>query len=284
MAAIKVQIDNFQMLKKMKQLEEVTGKEVAASLRRGGRLLAVNLAFNTPPFGKSSKDKQVGDDLQVSSLHLGENALMRDLFRVFYVMSIDRIRGIIDFQGREATMTYGHKGAQPIGNVTEKILTRGEMKPWHEKRRGANGRVSKTRRGVTTGHRIKDLQNLDKGIVTKEYVESYYKERVKMVGLSKAGWASCIAKMDLTESGVKNIWAGIPAWVKRHISKVPSTVADSAAAMLPQIRLTNKIPWADKVMSENDYREALRITREKFYTSMDKEIRAALKKAAEATA
>lgn len=209
---------------------------------------------------------------------------MRDLWRLFYVMDIGRIRSIIDFQGRTATMKYGHKGAQPLGNVTEKILRRGEMKAWHEARRGVNGRVSKARRGNTTGNRIKDLQNLDKGIVTQEYLESYYKERVKMVGLSKAGWAACIAKMDLTESGVKNIWAGIPAWVKRHISKAPSSVADTAAAMLPKIKLTSKIPWADKVMSENDYREALRITREKFLTSMDKEIRATLKKAAGAAA
>jgi hypothetical protein len=280
MASPKVNLDNLQLLKKMQRLQEVTGKEVASSLRRGGRLLAVNLAYNTPPFGKSSKSKVVNDEVQTSSIHLGENALMRDLMRLFYVMSIGRIRGIIDFQGREATMKYGHKGAQPLGNVTEKILTRSQMKGWHNARRGANGRVSKARHGVTTGHRIKDLQNLDKGIVTKEYLEAYYKERVKMVGLSKAGWAACIAKMDLTESGVKNIWAGIPAWVKRHISKVPSSVADTAAAMLPQIKLTSKIPWADKVMSENDYREALRITREKFYTSMDKEVRAALKKAA----
>jgi hypothetical protein len=90
--------------------------------------------------------------------------------------------------------------------------------------------------------------------------------------------------MDLTESGVKNIWSGIPAWVKRHISKAPSAVSDRATAMLPQIKLTSKIPWADKVMSESDYREALRITREKFFSSMGTEIRAALKKAAGQTA
>ena len=283
MPKLKVEINNYKLLQRMKKLQEVTGKEVASSLRRGGRLMAVNLAYNTPPYGRSSKSKTVNDEVQISSLHLGERALMRDLMRLFYVMSIDRIRGIIDFQGREATMKYGHKGAQPLGNVTEKILRRGEMKAWHQARRGVNGRVSKARRGVTTGHRIKDLQNLDKGIVTEEYLRSYYNERVKYVGLSKAGWASCIAKMDLTESGVKNIWAGIPAWVKRHISKVPSVVTDNAMAMLPEIRLTSKIPWADKVMSESDYREAVRITREKFFKSMGTEIRAALKKAKEAS-
>lgn len=264
----KVQIDNVQLLKKMKQLEKVTGKSVASSLRRGGRLLAVNLAYQTPPFGSNSKAKK-----------LAENALMRDLMRLFYVMSEGRIQGIIDFQGRSANMKYGHRGAQPLGNVTEKILSRSEMRSWHQARRGANGRVSKARRGVTTGHRIKDLQNLDKGIVTEGFLKSYYRERVKMVGLSKAGWASCISKIDLAASDVKNIWAGIPAWVKRHISRVPSSVSDSAEAMLPQIKLTNKIPWASSVMSERDYKEAVRITREKFFRSMKTEISAALRKA-----
>jgi hypothetical protein len=272
MAAPKVQIDNSKLLKRMKRYEEVTGKEVASSLRRAGRLLAVNMAFSTPPYGKN-----------VDARKLGENALMRDLMRLFYVMSIGRIRGIIDFQGREATMKYGHKGAQPLGNVTEKVLRRDEMKAWHEKRRGANGRVSKARRGVTTGHRIKDLQNLDKGIVTEEYLRAYYKERVKYIGLSKAGWASCIMKMDLSQSDIKNIWSGIPAWVKRHVAKAPSDVKDKADAMLPQIKLTSKIPWADKVMTDKDREEAVRITREKFFRSMGTEIRAVLKKAKESS-
>jgi hypothetical protein len=157
------------------------------------------------------------------------------------------------------------------------------MKAWHEKRRGANGRVSKARRGVTTGHRIKDLQNLDKGIVTEEYLRSYYKDRVKYIGLSKAGWASCIMKMDLSQADIKNIWSGIPAWVKRHVSKAPSDVKDKAEATMPEIKLTSKIPWADKVMTENDRQEAVRITREKFYKSMGTEIRAALKKAKESS-
>jgi hypothetical protein len=283
MARPKIEISNAALLKRMKRYEEITGKEIASSLRRGGRLLAVSLAKATPPFGFSIKDKDPEkDDAEPSSLHKGEKALFRDVFRVFYIMTKGRIRGILDFQGREATFKYGHKGAAPLGNVTEKILTRGQMKAWHQARRGKNGRVGMVHRGVTTGHRIRDLIHLDKGIVTQEYVESYYKERVKLVGLSKAAWASCIMKMDLSKSDIKNIWSGIPAWVKRHVSRVPSGVTDKCDLMFPEIKLTNRLPWANSVMSANDYREALRITREKFMKSMNKEIKAVLKKAAAA--
>lgn len=58
MASPKVQIDNVQLLKKMKRLEEVTGKEVASSLRRGGRLLAVNLATTRPHLGVLLKTRR----------------------------------------------------------------------------------------------------------------------------------------------------------------------------------------------------------------------------------
>jgi hypothetical protein len=283
MAKPKIEISNAALLKRMKRYEEVTGKEIASSLRRGGRLLAVSLAKATPPFGFSVKDKDpTQDDPGTSSLHKGEKAVFRDIFRVFYVMTQGRIRGIIDFQGREAKFQYGHKGAAPLGEIKEKILTRGEMKGWHQQRRGKNGRVGMVHLGKTTGHRIRDLIHLDKGIVPKLYIDAYYKERMRLVGLSKAAWASCIMKMDLSKSDIKNIWSGIPAWVKRHVSRVPSGVTDKCDLMFPEIKLTNRLPWANSVMSYNDYREALRITREKFMKSMNKEIKAVLKKAASA--
>jgi hypothetical protein len=278
MAKPTITLDNTMLLKRMKQLEEVTGKEVASSLRRGGRLLAVGLARVTPPFGLTTKDKILDDGSEeMSSLHKGENALLRDLFRLFYVMRIERIRSIVDFQGTSASYKYAHKGASPIGEVKELVLTRGQMKGFHEARRGVNGRVSKARRGVTTGHRFKDLINLDKGIVTKEYVDSYYTEKVKNIGLSKASWASCIMRMNLTNTDIKNIWSGIPAWVKRHVGKCSSSVKDNAENRLPIITLTNSLPWADKVMSENDYRDCLTVVRERFYKSMESEIKGALK-------
>ena len=283
----KVEIDNRKLLARMKRLEEVTGKTVSSTLKRGARLLAVNLAYQTPPFGKSSKDKATMDgdgveSIELSSLHLGERAILRDLMRVFYIMTPGRIQSIIDFQGREATMRYGHKGASALGDVKEKVLYSSEMRSWHQARRISNGRVSKTRQGVTTGHRIKDLRNLDKGFVTKDEFDQYYKKRIELVGLSKAAWASCISKMDLQGTGLKNIWREVPAWVKRHISKVPSSVADRSSALLPVITITNSIPWAHQVTSPSDIAEAKRITKQKFNSAIGKEIRAALK--AQATA
>lgn len=279
----KVEIDNRKLLAQMKRLEEVTGNTVSSTLKRGARLLAVNMAFNTPPYGKTKNDKETmnGDgstSVDISSLHLGERAILRDLMRLFYVMTEGRIRSIIDFQGREATMKYGHKGASALGDVKEKVLYSSEMKAWHMTRRTANGRVSKTRRGVTTGHRIMDLRNLDKGIVTKDQFDQYYKQRIQYVGLSKAAWASCIAKMDLSGTGLKNIWSGVPAWVKRHISKVPSSVVDKSTDMFPVITITNRLPWAHQVMSTSDIDEAKRITKQKFFSAMNKEIKATLKK------
>jgi hypothetical protein len=71
MATPKIQIDNTQLVERMKTLQDVTGKQVQATLRRGARLLAVNLAYSTPPYGTNQE-----------SLALGERAVQNDILKV----------------------------------------------------------------------------------------------------------------------------------------------------------------------------------------------------------
>jgi hypothetical protein len=85
------------------------------------------------------------------------------------------------------------------------------------------------------------------------------------------------------KADIMDALSGFPTWVKRHASNVPHNVMDESMAFAPKITLTNKLPWADKALRTTDHKEAIRISREKFYNSMGTEIRAALKKAAEAS-
>jgi hypothetical protein len=71
MATPKIQIDNSKLLERMKTLEAVTGKQVQSTLRRGARLLAVNIAYSTPPYGTNS-----------DALALGEKAVQNDVLKV----------------------------------------------------------------------------------------------------------------------------------------------------------------------------------------------------------
>lgn len=269
-------VDTSLLLKRMKAYEEVTGKSVSGSLRRGARLLAVNLAYNTPPYGKSPDAKK-----------LGEGAIGKDLLRIFYVMSAANVEKFLEFWGKKRTFAFGHKGAAPIGDVTHQVLNSLELKAWHQSHRLPSGRTRHIRGKnelnvtTTTGIRFRDLPGLDVGIVTKEQFDNYLKYVQTRVGLSKAAWAACALKI---RADVKNPLAGIPAWVKRHVDKAPCSVDDQSESGKPEMTLTAKLPWSANLNRGGFYAEAVRITREKFYKSMGREIREALKKAREAHA
>lgn len=270
MATPKIQIDNAKLMKRMARYQEVTGKQVAATMRRGARLLAVNLATSTPPYGKNPAARKQG-----------EAAIGKDLLRIFYVMHPENIQKFLDFYGKKNTFKSGHKGAAALGDVTHQVLSSQEMKGWHKSHRlSGSGRTRniKLKDGLnvrtTTGIRFRDLPGLDVGIVSQPQFSNYVKYVQTRVGLTKAAWAASAMKVN---ADVKDALSGIPAWVKRHVDKVPAAVIDKADASSPDIKLVSKLPWADKALRKKDHLEAIRISRQKFYHSMQKEIRACIK-------
>ena len=68
----KIVIDDAKLQKRMQKYQDITGKQIAATMRRGARLLAVNLAYSTPPYGKTP-----------DSLKLGEIAVQNDILRAY---------------------------------------------------------------------------------------------------------------------------------------------------------------------------------------------------------
>ena len=277
MAAPKIQIDNSKLLARMKKYQEVTGKEISGSLRRGARLLAVNLAYSTPPYGKNADAKK-----------LGEKAVQNDILRVYTPATPistkyptkqssfkEQIQKFITKNQRlqkailaAINSSNGEKLKSVVGNLPSFSRLFFDSKvdtSIHAKTRNAYGRVRKGWKGSNIVMNSNDLQD-------------YIKRKQDLVGLSKAAWAACAIDV---QADVKDSLSGIPAWVKRHVSKVPHNVVDSSLALAPRITLTDKLPWADKALRESDHKEAIRISREKFYKSMGTEIRYALKKAAE---
>jgi hypothetical protein len=175
----------------------------------------------------------------------------------------DLLKAIKDFDIAKLSSLLRHVNGFSSLNVLGEPST--EL---HRRTRNEAGRVRK-------GWRGRDI------VFKSGYLEEYIKKKQQMVGFTKAAWASCAISV---KADISDALSGIPTWVKRHASKVPHHVMDASAAMAPKITLTNKLPWADKALRPADHREAIRISREKFVTSMDKEIRFALKKTASANA
>jgi len=279
MATPKVEIDNKKLMERMKRYQSVTGKEVGSTMRRGARLLAVNLAYSTPPYGKD-----------VAARKLGEKAVQNDILRV--MRPLERINlpfktNVEPFKKTVQRLVTNNKALrkellkaiqgfdiskfasllrQVNGFSSLNVIP--EASPdLHRRTRNNAGRVSR-------GWKGRDI------VFSSGSLEEYIKRKQQMVGFTKAAWASCAISV---KADIADALSGIPTWVKRHASKVPHKVMDDSMAMAPKITLTNKLPWADKALRGADHKEAIRISREKFYKSMGTEIRAALKKAKEAS-
>jgi hypothetical protein len=277
MATLKIEIDNSKLLERMRRYEEVTGKQIGDTMRRGARLLAVNLATSTPPYGKNA-----------AARNLGEKAVQNDILRVYtpatpiqtryqtkqwsfqeqiekFITKSPRLKEAILAAVRAAD---GERLKTIVGNLptfSKLSFDAGVDRDVIARTRNAYGRVRKGWKGRNIVMNAVDLA-------------TFIQRKQDLVGLSKAAWAACAIDV---KANVSDALSGIPAWVKRHVGNVPHAVADNSDADRPKITLTSKLPWAGKALRPADHKEAIRISREKFYKSMGIEIRAALKKARE---
>lgn len=272
MATPKIQIDNAQLLKRMNRYQEVTGEQIAATMRRGARLLAVNLATSAPPYGKD-----------IAARKLGEKAVQNDILRVFTPSEPIKLKHpsaalsfreqVSKYVTRNPKLQKAILSAIKASNQSKlsailsnaggfsKLVVGGVDRSLCKSTRNAYGRVRKGWKG----------RNI---VMPSSELKDFIAAKQDLVGLTKAAWAASAMKVN---ADVKDALSGIPAWVKRHVEKVPAAVIDKADASSPDIKLVSKLPWADKALRKADHAEAIRISRQKFYNSMQKEIRACLK-------
>ena len=124
----------------------------------------------------------------------------------------------------------------------------------HHKKYFKNGR--RTRTGSFTRD-VGRWKFIDKMTVGKKSLNNYLKYIFQRVGLSKAGWV----KAGSTFGKV----TGIPNWVSRHLDKAKGTASIKRTGQhSASIKLTNKIPWSDRVLSLKQIADVLQINKEKF--------------------
>jgi hypothetical protein len=268
-------VDTSKLLKRMARYEEVTGKTVADSLRRSARLLAVSMAYSTPPYGNKPESKKLGeravqnDILRVytpsepiKNTYPTNKTSLREQVERFFTRDVKLKERIIEAiaEGRQAELSGILKN---ISGFAKLNVSKGVDVSIHAKTRNAYGRVRK-------GWKGREI------VMESNQLERYIKDRQSRVGMTKAAWASAALKV---KAPVGNSLRGFPAWVRRHVDKAPASVTDESEGMLPLITLTSKLPWADKAFRPADAKEAMRIARQKFYKSMGTEIHHALKAA-----
>jgi hypothetical protein len=221
---------------------EVKGKSLPDTLRIHARLLCVELARRTQPFGTDDK--------------VGKAAVARDLLGGKKRYGL--FAPITDFLA-ENSEPYGSGNIRLFvkkdGTVygTDKahfrqFATLGSMRAIHKKAY-QNGRMSSAGSGTRDIGRWKFI---DKYFVPASTLNEYVALQQAKVGLAKSGWAACAKKIKKTTSG--SATRGIPRWVTRHLGDYDFGIVEDNADDLknPRIKLTNTIKYADKVCRESE--------------------------------
>ncbi len=224
---------------------KVFHKDIADVLVQQARLICVNLAWNTQPYG-----------LDQNTLKQGQAATLRDIARVY--RSIDSIYAGIAAKSEIAAKAY-FKAAKAGDQCTVQRLlydyglpnlTNAPFGPFddgkrHKAARDRRGRVS--RRGLPY-------------IVTNPAaLRKYTKEKLKNVGTAKSAWASCARQLGGTR--------GIPLWATR--GKGRGTVEDRSHALVDQrVILQAQVDYMGIVCPPDMQRDALEKQRAKMQTAI----------------
>jgi hypothetical protein len=244
-----IRLDNLQFKKIFDDYQVILGKTMPECVRINARLVAVELARRTQPFGIDQKPGETAVQNDVKKLLKLPIQLHQKITSERLKKQIRKDVAAADWAAVRATMVASHWAAD-----FQFLNGASDIKPMHQKYRNNRGRVKKSDRDIFSA--------ASSDIFT--YIESI-KARV---GISKAGWAACAKEL---KTGKGSGTRGIPTWVTRHLSKrINGEVRDNTDNQVhPHVFLTNTVPWVDQVISSFQQTEALSVVGAKMKKQME---------------
>lgn len=239
----------------------------AKAIKQQGRLVAVNLAFQTQPFG-AEKGKLLGEGA-ISSDLLPKKGTNKGIFKPLNKFWMDEAIRMKQYAPENFIRRFTTKeGRTWLTEQDQILLSLGAMKQFHQTMRTQGGR-KRTSKAGQSDRQIGRHGAANRGIVDKDKLGQYVQTVQRKVGIAKAGWAHCAKQL----GGAR----GIPQWVTRHAGKrANGSVVDNSEATSDQyVIMSNHVPWIDNCLNEGQIKRALDIQKEK----MIKAIEIALSKA-----
>lgn len=232
-------------------------KTVPEVVRAQARLICVNLAHNTQPYG--------ADDAARAK---GRNAVRGDLNKVF--LGPERILEIARLGARR-----GHELSERMIEAVESGRSArvaelwrqqsGQSLPaadapdpqWHRQQRNRRGKVSRKGRPML--------------VLSASALRAYTLTKEKLVGFAKSGWATAARALGATR--------GIPGWVSRN--RGPGTARDATAdPSYPRVVLSNTVRYIDQVLPPKERERAVHMQYQKMDRALQHQMDAELRKAA----
>jgi hypothetical protein len=234
------------------QYAELREQTIPDAVVAASRLLCVELARRTQPFGGKNDAKKAG-----------ENAIRRDLLGkggggavragIFSGHNFSPDMGFEWYATGPHVRLFISKDGYAYG--TDKTyfkdsVSQGELRSIH-KSKFVNGKMS------SAGGRTRDIGRwrfIEKWFVPREALNSYIDSQILKVGWAKAAWAACARELRKVTSG--SATRGIPSWVTRHDSPNSDVVDNSRNLTNPSVTLINATKYASQVLPANEVQNA----------------------------
>jgi len=220
-------------------------------IRAQGRLIAVNLAFQTQPFGNEE------------GRTLGEEKVKWDILKVYSTPGqvFTEIKKQSENQARAFWSLLKKKKFQSAKTFLSRLgISKYQFSEIGYMDAGESHKSAK--RSIPNRPRISSNQKPFLIVADTKKLNTYINLISKRVGMTKSGWATCAKILGGTR--------GIPQWVTRHASKVAKGyVIDRTNGQDPHVILVNQIPWVDKCLNEGQMQRAFDIQTEKMKTAIE---------------
>jgi hypothetical protein len=255
-------------------------KTPAQVMRAQARLMAVNLAFQTQPFGGT---KAVGGQ-QDSAKNQGEGAVARDIRKAIKTPS--DIFQTIEKQGIGAGRAFVAMMRKGDFDLARNLLVRLRVPGLMQAKVGTMSSTAHKQALRPIPKRPRMSTRQEPLLITNDRIplRQYVKEIQKRVGIAKGGWAACAMQLGGTRGRMGTNVEGaeqqaVPAWVKRHAgNRATGTVLDQSGNFFTGlIRMINHVPWVSNCLTDAQAQRAIDIQAEKMKRALDSAFGADLK-------
>lgn len=246
----KFKLSNLKFEQIMKDYAEIRETTIPAAVHMNARLLCVELARRTQPFGNEEK---VGNDRVRKDI---SNTIKPQVYFLKFLAKTTN-------QRLKATLrtNFLAQNWENIKTVLAKVNL--DASGFEVVQRQNMAGVHKANRNSRTG-RTYNTPNKFYIASDSASLHNYIATRQKLVGLAKSGWAECAKQLRKGSQSFR----GIPKWVTRHKHGFGIVVDNADNAFRPTVTLTNTLPWADQVIRPSEQLIAQSVVAEKMKKQM----------------
>jgi hypothetical protein len=247
----KFKFDKQKFVEILEEYSKIVEKSIPDCVALNARLLCVELARRTQPFGTKPDAGAKRVELDIGKILKTDQALDDMVAEV----STEKIRNRLQTLVKQ-------KRYDVIKIILERI---GFLKKWGELE------VTNDFKAIHQEHRKpRDGRTRNRGnklYIAEGDLPGYIESVAKRVGIAKSGWARCAEQLPRVISG--KMTRGIPDWVvdqTKATGEIENHLGDTSN---PRVLMTNKVPWLSRICPPDQQLKASQVVVAKMKKQME---------------